>query len=1247
MGQSDYGNRIELVRRFRPDIVALAKLASLARMIEPELLRLLRLEFGSRFGNGVRLSVSSESGLWFSPLIESRGVGGILLIPELAHLLRVELKNESPELFEAVYGVIRKHHSVIPPVIRWEEELLYVHSSPSLTEPEREYRLRIELGRMGAAIVSSGSEPFRNWLKNAEQRFPNSLRIDCYSTVFRVNHDLDKATAVNCELPFGVTFQHVLSGHTYAVRCLAFDPQGGTLASGSSDQTVKLWDVASGRALGLLDAHEGTVNGLAFDREGRTLATGSADKTAKVWDVASGRLLRSLVGHNGAVNSMAFDPQSGTLATGSADKTVKLWDVASGRILRSLNGHKGAVCSVVFDRQGGTLVSGSFDNTVKLWDVANGRLLRSLGGHNGAVNSVAFDPQGSTLGTGSADKTVKLWDVASGRLLGTLEGHTGSVNAIAFSREGSLLASKSNDDTIRLWSCATWETVAVIPVPTDTSYWIPALAFHPDEKRERALLATASSPPDTPNEERCREIHLYELDLDVFLGRASVNGKTIAAGGSKTATSSQRSKASRNEEPAASALPLTSNYRNAKVVLVGNTSVGKSGLGLVLSGRKFRATESTHGRHIWNIDTSAATVDGITEERDTLLWDLAGQPGYRQVHQLHLSEVAIALVLFDSRSETQPFDGVAYWARALDAARQNGFPLKKFLVASRCDRSGTAASQSRIDEIAKRLGFDGYFETSAKRGDGVADLRTAIQEAIEWELLPAVSRTIEFRTTKEFLVAKKKRGTIIEEAEVLFQELLDSTGKKQRDASGNYTADVFRTCLSQLEAAGLIRRLPFGDWVLLQPELLDDYCGWMTQAARAQPDGLGYLREDHARAGKFPMDNDRPLANGRKKEEQTILIAAIEETLSRGLAVRESSARDRCTLLVFPAELREELPEYPGGYALAVRFRFNGPVRGIYASLVGRLIHSMEFEKYELHKNAALFKAKHDDQRICGLAVDYPNPEDDSLGRLTVFFDDNARSASKTLFLQYINSQLEAMAFRGSIERERIYHCSNCDMTVDLRAHVKARQAGRDFVTCSGCGERFPLDDLAEQAQLPNERIKDMDAEAQTAQRLAGLLTTITQRRKDAAFDVFLCHNSQDKPAVRELAQNLNDLGLLAWIDEARLLPGDVVQEKLERAIRRAGAVIVCIGPHGLGHWKQVEYHSVYERLIDLSENDGDSGFRTSDQLRVIPVLLPGAEVKQIPAFLKRHVRVDLRKRSAQQLQEEMRKLAAGILARD
>jgi len=122
------------------------------------------------------------------------------------------------------------------------------------------------------------------------------------------------------------------------------------------------------------------------------------------------------------------------------------------------------------------------------------------------------------LASGSLDNTVNLWEPRSGKLFRTLEEHTGEVDVLSFSPDGRLLASKSRDHTIRLWSCETWETVVVIPEPANPNLWIPALAFHPT----LPLLAAAGSEPDTPNDERCQLIHLWELDFDMLLGKRGV-----------------------------------------------------------------------------------------------------------------------------------------------------------------------------------------------------------------------------------------------------------------------------------------------------------------------------------------------------------------------------------------------------------------------------------------------------------------------------------------------------------------------------------------------------------------------------------------------------------------------------------------------------------------------------------------------------------------------------------------------------
>ena len=122
---------------------------------------------------------------------------------------------------------------------------------------------------------------------------------------------------------------------------------------------------------------------------------------------------------------------------------------------------------------------------------------------------------------------------------------------------------------------------------------------------------------------------------------------------------------------AVSAPAATTTYANAKVLLLGDSGVGKSGLAMVLAGEEFRATESTHGRRIWRLPATEEP-DSSGDNRDVLLWDLAGQPGYRIVHQLHLEGAALALILFDAKSETAPLAGVQHWARAVRARPSGG-----------------------------------------------------------------------------------------------------------------------------------------------------------------------------------------------------------------------------------------------------------------------------------------------------------------------------------------------------------------------------------------------------------------------------------------------------------------------------------------------------------------------------------------------------------------------------------------------
>ena len=185
-----------------------------------------------------------------------------------------------------------------------------------------------------------------------------------------------------------------MEGHTETVISLSFSPDGRTLASGSHDNTIRLWDVATGAARGKpLAGHTDSVSSVAFSPDGKTLASGSDDKTIRLWDVSTGVSKgRPLAGHTNWVTSVSFSPDSRTLASGSSDNTIRLWDVSTGEPKGlPLAGHAQTVTSVSFSPVGKTLASGSDDKTIRLWNLATGTEVRTIPFDN-LIGSVCFVP---------------------------------------------------------------------------------------------------------------------------------------------------------------------------------------------------------------------------------------------------------------------------------------------------------------------------------------------------------------------------------------------------------------------------------------------------------------------------------------------------------------------------------------------------------------------------------------------------------------------------------------------------------------------------------------------------------------------------------------------------------------------------------------------------------------------------------------------------------------------------------------
>ncbi|MBD2356142.1 serine/threonine protein kinase [Tolypothrix sp. FACHB-123] len=278
---------------------------------------------------------------------------------------------------------------------------------------------------------------------------------------------------------------NTLKGHASDVNSVAFAKDGKILASGSDDNTIKLWNLASKTEIRTLKGHSQWIWTVAFSPDGKTLASGSADRNIKLWNVSTGEEIRTLKGHKDGIASVAFSPDGNILATASLDKTIKLWDISTGQVIRTLTGHNKAVSAITFSPDGQTIASGSWDNKIKLWNVATGKEIRTFSGHAQLILTVAFSPDGMTIASGSKDKTIKLWNLVTGETMRTLQGHDDKVNSVVYlpkviaskTLNNVSLVSGSNDNTIKLWDTKTGKEIRTLK--RDSGY-IYAVATSPD-----------------------------------------------------------------------------------------------------------------------------------------------------------------------------------------------------------------------------------------------------------------------------------------------------------------------------------------------------------------------------------------------------------------------------------------------------------------------------------------------------------------------------------------------------------------------------------------------------------------------------------------------------------------------------------------------------------------------------------------------------------------------------------------------
>ena len=285
----------------------------------------------------------------------------------------------------------------------------------------------------------------------------------------------------------------IYRGHTHFVETLAWSPDNSRLVSGGWDQTIHVWDVATKKSTLTYKGHasgkavsegipEGMVFAVAWSPDGTSIASGSWDKTVQVWDASDGRQIYIHRGHVTSVPAVAWSPDSRCIASASVDGTVQVWDAATGMHAQTFRGHNSYVYAATWSPDGIRIASGGNDRKVHIWDALTGKLLLTYANHISDVTTVAWSPNGSCIASGSSiyERTVQVWEAKTGRRILTYEGHSGNIKAVCWSPDSTRIASASTDGTVQVWYASTGTEIWTYSGHSDQ---VNAVQWSPDGSR--------------------------------------------------------------------------------------------------------------------------------------------------------------------------------------------------------------------------------------------------------------------------------------------------------------------------------------------------------------------------------------------------------------------------------------------------------------------------------------------------------------------------------------------------------------------------------------------------------------------------------------------------------------------------------------------------------------------------------------------------------------------------------------------
>ena len=661
-------------------------------------------------------------------------------------------------------------------------------------------------------------------------------------------------------------------------------------------------------------------------------------------------------------------------------------------------------------------------------------------------------------------------------------------------------------------------------------------------------------------------------------------------------------------------------YTTAKVVLVGDSGVGKTGLGWRLAHREFKEHASTHGQQFWVIDElGQRRVDGT--QCEVVLWDLAGQPDYRLVHCLFLEDVNLALLLFDPTSREKPLAGVEYWLKQLRGGQGEERPT--VLVGARVDRGTATLTLQELEDYCGRHGIEGrYIATSAKSGEGLPELLERIKALVPWDKMPATITTATFKRTKDYVLALKQdadRSRVMVTQEELGRRLRES------DPGWAFDDDEMMTAVGHLENHGyvtVLRGFHGERAILLLPVLLVNLAASIVLEARRSPEGLGVLEEDRLLRGGYTFPELAGLADA---ERAMLLDAATVLFLRRNVCFRETF--NERTLLVFPSLINEKRPRTEDIETIDdMAYQVGGAVENVYAALVVLLGYTNTFTRTHHWQNQAQYEMGPGE--VCGFRL---AAEHEGEIELVLYFGRGAPEYTLTLFRglfeRFLSRRRDVTITRLPPVVCPAPSCGKRQERTVVRQQIESR---RPFLFCFNCGQKVTLPELKTLAPLSRGDEETLNQEQGVARRrtafaaalvrVKGLLRERGGAASPSCFVSYAWGDAGHEKWVRTLATDLRDAGINVVFDRWHCKPGTNLSIFVDRI--ESSDCVVVVGTPGL----REKYTSTKKDPVVASELKIVNNRLMKPSLygdRIIPILRSGSQDASFPPLLAGSVSID------------------------